>query len=110
MANRAGNDLLYRRLAARQTRGIIFRGKITNQRRDLVPAMQNGQSFLQKCSLARAGTGNQADDQHTCLAKTFAQGARDDVVLLEHIFSNLHQAWFGAHSAISSANTSNSLP
>ena len=75
MADRAGNNLLYGSVAARQAGCVIFRGEVADQGRDFVAGVQKRQRFFQKRGLARAGTGNQTDGEHAGFAKTVAQRA-----------------------------------
>jgi|SRR5258708_5803500 len=68
MANRSGNDLLCRSLAASQARGIIFCGKVAHQRCDFVAGTKKRQRLLQEYGLAGTWTGYETNNQDTCLA------------------------------------------
>ena len=94
MANRAGDDLLHRSLAASEASRVIFRGEVADQGRDPVAGMKKRESFLEKSRLARTGTGNETDGQHAGFAETLAQRASEDVVLFQDVFSNFDEAWF----------------
>src|SRR5262245_23378972 len=60
--------------------------------------------------LAGAGTGDQADHIRPGFAEAIAQGAGDDVVVLQDVLPNLDQARQRAHDSISRAATSSSRP
>src|SRR5271169_6721529 len=110
MADGAGKDLLYGNLAAGQTGGIIFGGKVAHQRRDPVTGTQKRQRLFQKCRLARTWAGNEADGQHARLAETLAQGTGEYVVLFQDILADFNETRFRSHHLISSATTSSSFP
>src|SRR5580704_15986661 len=105
-----GSDFLERGLAARQSKCIILGSKVTHQRCHSIVWTKERESPFEECGFAGAGTGDKAHDEHSGGPKTVAKNPSDDVILLEHILSDFDQTGFGAHSCISKATTSISLP
>src|SRR5271165_2657645 len=112
MANCPGSDLPDGRSAARQTRGVVVRGKIADQSGGTMGALEQRKRFLEKGRLAGAGARYQANHKDPGLLKAHAQSARDFIVVLENVAPDLDnsRARNGAHAANSSADTSNSRP
>ena len=110
MADRAGDDLFDRGLAARQSRRVIFRRQIADQRGNAALLAKARQQLFKKQSLAGTGTRHQADDIDARFVKSLAQGAREQVILLQNFLSDLDQTRRRVHDSTSRATTSSSRP
>ena len=74
----------------RQAERIILGGQVSDERGDAKARLQQGERALEQRGLAGAGAGNDADHVHTGVAKSLAQGTRDQVILPEHVFPDFH--------------------
>ena len=77
MADGAGGDLLHRGLAAREPRGVIFRGEIADQRGDAEPLPKQSQRLLKQRRLSRAWAGDQTHDKNSRVVESLAKRAGD---------------------------------
>src|SRR5271166_2596063 len=85
MANCPGSDLPDGRSAARQTRGVVVRGKIADQSGGTMGALEQRKRFLEKGRLAGAGARDQTSHKDAGLLKTRAQSAGDFIIVLENV-------------------------
>src|SRR5262249_50017494 len=75
-----------------------------------VAGPHQGQDLLEERGLAGPGAGHQADHEQAGLREALAQGARQQVVLLEDVFADFQKSGLSAHASISSAATTSSRP
>ena len=78
--------------AAGQTPGVVVGGEIAHESGHAVAGGEQGERALQECRLPRAGAGHEADDPDAGGMETLAEGTGEDVVLLEDVLADLHEA------------------
>src|SRR5262249_42296075 len=110
MTNRAGDDLSHRRLGPGESRGVVLRREIADERSHATLSPQRRQRLFQQCGLTRAGARDHADDTDAGLTETVAKRAGQRVIPLYRVSSDFDQAWNNAHAATSKATSSISLP
>jgi hypothetical protein len=80
-------------VAAREPGGIIFRGKIAHKcRHTKFPFPEDCERFLEERRLSRARTRDETHHENAGVAKPLPQGARNEVIPLQHVFAHLDDA------------------
>src|SRR5271166_6674909 len=95
MANCPGSDLPDGRSTARQTRGVVVRGKVADQSGGAMGALEQRKRFFEKGRLAGAGARYQANHKDAGLLKARAQSVGDFIVVLENVAPDLDNSRTG---------------
>jgi hypothetical protein len=88
----SSDDLFHGSLAASEASGVIFRGKISDQRRYAKLRAKQSECLLQESSFPCTGTGHETHDENACFTKSLAKCAGNDVVLPKYFFSHFNDA------------------